>query len=168
MSSSQRGTHATGSSLVLPPAPAEHPSRGVKGIPLGIPDHAKGRFWENTEIASKRRRRRTGSLSSAAKPFANKGSEESADGAPVQRGGGRPPELHWSAQEMRTGVWPSSFFGASANPRWPLKPDVPPHQAAKHYTLLNLKWRELCFLLCEQDGSSSSSSSVLFSCGFGV
>lgn len=30
-------------------------------------------------------------------------------------------EFHWSAQEMRTGVWASSFFWLSAKPLWPLK-----------------------------------------------
>lgn len=32
-------------------------------------------------------------------------------------------EFHWSAQEMRTGVWESSLFWLSAKPLWPLKQD---------------------------------------------
>lgn len=31
--------------------------------------------------------------------------------------------FHWSAQEMRTGVWASSFFWVSGKLRWPLEGD---------------------------------------------
>lgn len=101
--------------------------------------HQKEGFRENTEIIGGRRTRRKGSLFFCHKPklFHNRGNEESVQSLLIESpfsmglgGGGHhwgqqswAPKLHWSAQEIRTGVWPSSFFWASANPRWPLKQD---------------------------------------------
>ena len=76
--------------------------------------------------------RRRGSLFSAIKLSLNKFttggnwslSKASQSSAPSVRGyhlGEKSSKVHWSAQEMRTGVWASSFFWVSAKPLWPLK-----------------------------------------------
>lgn len=41
-------------------------------------------------------------------------------------------EVHWSAQEMRTGVWASSFFWVSTKPRWPLKQELTTFQISSY------------------------------------
>lgn len=74
---------------------------------------------------------------------------ESVRSLPGKRWGGResasaavrvPPLIpskaaHWSAQEMRTGVWASSFFWLGAKLLWPLKQDITKHLTGDRHTL---------------------------------
>jgi len=58
-------------------------------------------------------------------------------------------DVHWSAQEMRTGVWASSFFWLWAKPLWPLKRNTREEFRA-HRQFLQ---RGLCVNACQHNAN---------------
>lgn len=99
----------------------------------------KGRFQEKNKkqnmgtVRSREKRRRKGRRRRRVLFFLDREAESNKDlptafwsgipwrGVTTEKRSNR--IFHWSAQEMRTGVWPSSFFWVSGKLRWPLKGD---------------------------------------------
>lgn len=120
------GSHALRDSL-LPSTCPNRASKVVRGGQKGVLLHTKRKVSGKKHGDSEERGEEEGPF------FLDQKAESKKDlpralwsgipwrGVTIEKKSNR--RFHWSAQEMRTEVWPSSFFWVSGKLRWPLKCD---------------------------------------------
>lgn len=144
---SLRGKPCSEGQLGSSTGPKEASNGGARGHLKGVLLLTKWRLWENTDMARGAGRSRISFLREPKlKQIHHEGSGEVCPKLPGHVSfrskvttlrksklnlqcpccGFSAAEVHWSAQEMRTGVWARSFFWVSAKPLWPLKEDITP------------------------------------------